>query len=399
MNTQILQKILYEVLFLLYGGMLLYADYLQDSGIFSVELNLSKFRATFDSFEMFKHMLLFDATNRSFDNWPDLVPPFPQIDLSYIGPVFLENGSVYLSCKSGFSEIKCRPKGIIPSTKIYMPSSLFSEATYQQMEFHYELKDYLKCFQMQGENVNYPFTSVKSDTWIKRNKNSLTLTSNYFYLFSLNSSLTVNENEAYLNRIGNNVISLARLMLLNKVNYGVLFICSMILYIIHLSGHLISIMRPQIKIDEYSHATQYEDDDSIIEYIPMLFNDVEQPNNDEKSDSPYRWLHDIDTIAGSFELGYTILTGCFLLNYLLYYICCLTIRNVIEAILDNIKLTSQLKGISTQGDRRGLFKDVSGRTESFTGFLWFCKIILNFFIYATVHWLWGYLLLVYTKGL
>lgn len=413
--------LLTEVLLLLSGGMLLYANYMQDSGTFSVKMEMPSIKGTLSNFRAFRLFFLPDDTNYSSGNFNSGITkiehPYPQLDMSYIGPVFFENGTLYLHCETEFLGLKCKPKGIITPEKVYLSSSLFDDARYEYIKFSFKFEDMI-LFLFGKKSINslsnggYPFNKSGTTSFIKSNRESMILFTNYGFLFGQSGSCISNFNSGtydeinqtnickeHLIDLSSKVEILVFLLLIKDLNF-ILFSAALGgLFLMHLPFYLFSYVNPAEATFPLEESAHDDDEEYILESIPGLFS-ISNTTLEEKISAKYR---STDVLCNNYYFGYSIITLGYCAHFVLYFICCLILLGMTEKILlsfnanengtlPDSKLTSPEPG-------RRWFHDIEQKGETLTSFLRFCKLSLNFIIFTVCHWLYGFLLFVYSKSI
>lgn len=236
-GDNIFKRFLVFLVLLLFAVLLIYTDYLQEINFYQNKLQLYEFKVNFDTFKLLK-----DSSNLSqeklklinknleysknfekdeineeqinnddtkYDNqYFSLNPPFPNIDLTSIGPVFIENGLIHLYCEFSFDTIRCTVGGRIPAEKNYLPTAYFTNPNFENIGFSLNWKDLINIFYFQkhrseeNENIGWLNQEV-----LKANKESIELFTNYIILFGSNGT--------YMNMFNN------KLTILNDNNNGI----------------------------------------------------------------------------------------------------------------------------------------------------------------------------------
>lgn len=198
-----MKRILILLIMMVFAVLLLYTNYLQEVNFFQNKLQLNEILVDFNTYKLLqetsslnqnqlkqfrekleseklvnkdisdKHILktsqdkqVFihdDINTEELDNMQyfSLNPPFPDIDLTSIGPVFIENGFIHLYCEYSFDTIRCTIGGKIPAEKIYFPTAYFTNPNFEDIVISFSFKEIIKIFEI-----------YKSETILDNNKPS-----------------------------------------------------------------------------------------------------------------------------------------------------------------------------------------------------------------------------------
>ncbi len=424
-NLGLFEGLLTEVLLLLSGGMLLYANYMQDSGTFSVQMEMPNIQGSLANFKAFKELSLPTDINSDMALSKEiklvkLKPPYPQLDMSYIGPVFFENGTFYLHCETQFLGLKCKPKGKIRPEKVYLSSSLFDDARYEGIRFKFGFRDMiLFLFGERGrystKTAEYPFGKSGVFSSFKLNQDSMILLTNYLFLFgqggscicksateSLDKFAQVSICKEHLVFFSSKVGSLVVLLLIKDLNFIFFTTALSGLFLLHLPFHLFSYVNPEDDVFEAKKSStrpQDEDEEHILESVPGLFS-VTDTVSEEKICPRYR---STDVLRNNYYFGYSIITIGYCIHFVLYFVCCLILWSLTQSIFQGFNInengkSEDLEQAVSEPERRW-FQDIEQKGETLTLFLSFCKLSLNFIIFTACHWLYGYLLFLYSRNI
>lgn len=243
------KRLLILLILLLFALLLLYTDYLQEVNFYQNKLQLGEFKVNFDTYKLLQESSLLsqhqlknintklenqelvgqkydgkstgaskkkahrkDDKNKMIEKqavvkdesiesgstelqYFTLTPPFPEIDLTSIGPIFLENGLAHLYCEYSFDTIRCTVGGRIPAEKIYFPTAYFTNPNFEDIVVSFGLKELLEFFNFRGfwntENIEDERTMGLG--WIgqqilKSNAMNIELFTNYIMLFGSNGT-------------------------------------------------------------------------------------------------------------------------------------------------------------------------------------------------------------------
>ncbi|GAV28305.1 hypothetical protein PMKS-001776 [Pichia membranifaciens] len=245
------RRLLILLILLLFALLLLYTDYLQEVNFYQNKLQLGEFKVNFDTYKLLKESSLLsqhqlktinaklesgehdikvsekdkngatsilkskrkrDKTHKvnkqqSFKDkshvsttdelqYFSLNPPFPEIDLTSIGPVFLENGLAHLYCEYSFDTIRCTVGGRIPAEKIYFPTAYFTNPNFESIVVSFGWRELLKFFtfyKLRNKKEPKDAGIVEHIGWIdeqilKPNIMNIELLTNYIMLFGSNGT-------------------------------------------------------------------------------------------------------------------------------------------------------------------------------------------------------------------
>lgn len=246
------RRLLILLILLLFALLLLYTDYIQEVNFYQNKLQLGEFKVNFDTYKLLQESSLLsqhqlktinakleseahenkgsqndrnDATtiikSKSKNNgdthkvdkqtsletnipvsladdlqYFSLNPPFPEIDLTSIGPIFLENGLAHLYCEYSFDTIRCTIGGRIPAEKIYFPTAYFTNPNFESIVVFFGWKELLKFFtfyRLSNKKEPKDDGNVEHIGWIdeqilKPNIMNIELLTNYVMLFGSNGT-------------------------------------------------------------------------------------------------------------------------------------------------------------------------------------------------------------------
>lgn len=214
-------------------------DYLQEVNFYQNRLQLPSFRVDFETYKLLQECStwgqsqislikpdLSKVNHGSIDNiepnslqnaeYFSLTPPFPEVELTNIGPVFLENGLVYLYCEYSFVNIRCTVDGKIPAEKIYFHSTYFRNPNYETITINFGFEEFFSIFKLKHKpkNINNNKTPIdwEYQDILKSNLNNVELFTNYIILFGVNGT-----NMNFLN--DKEEFNLDKISILNKYKY------------------------------------------------------------------------------------------------------------------------------------------------------------------------------------
>lgn len=239
-GDEIFKRFLIFLILLLFAILLLYTDYLQEVNFYQNKLQLHEFKVDFDTFKLLHDSSILNQDKLrfiskkleksktsddnkineeqidfnynddiEFDNqYAALSPPFPNIDLTSIGPVFIENGLIHLYCEFSFDTIRCTVGGRVLPEKNYLPIAYFTNPNFENIAFSLNWKDLIDIIYFQrtryadNENIGWFNQEV-----LKSNKANIELFTNYIMLFGSNGTYMNMFNNKFkiLNRDNNEV--------------------------------------------------------------------------------------------------------------------------------------------------------------------------------------------------
>ena len=245
------RRLLILLILILFALLLLYTDYLQEVNFYQNKLQLGEFKVNFDTYKLLKESSLLsqhqlktinaklesgehdikvseknkngatsilkskskkdkihkvDKQERFEDKnhvsttdglqYFSLNPPFPEIDLTSIGPIFLENGLAHLYCEYSFDTIRCTVGGRIPAEKIYFPTAYFTNPKFESIVVSFGWRELLKFFtfyRLRNKKEPKDAGTVENIGWIdeqilKPNIMNIELLTNYIILFGSNGT-------------------------------------------------------------------------------------------------------------------------------------------------------------------------------------------------------------------
>lgn len=145
--NQAFKRLLIFLILMLFALLLLYTNYLQEVNFFQNKILLPEFEVDFEVYKLLqetkvlcqdklksihedaahrktkgKNAISSELGNMDLENLQSfaLIPPFPDVDLTSIGPVFIEKGLIHLYCQYSFDSIRCTVGGKIPAKKFIL---------------------------------------------------------------------------------------------------------------------------------------------------------------------------------------------------------------------------------------------------------------------------------------
>ena len=218
----VFKRLLIFLILMFFALMLLYTDYLQELNFYQNKLQLDEFNVNFNTFKLLQESSLLNQQKLKLDtisksnpiNTKPIVnikenvsnkdkeienveiltlnPPFPDIDLTTIGPVFIENGLIHLYCEYSFDCIRCTIGGKILPEKIYFKTTYFTNPNFENILINFGFKELIEFFKIKEKNSNNE-TDTKSLEWVgvqnlKLNVDNIELFTNYIMLFGANGT-------------------------------------------------------------------------------------------------------------------------------------------------------------------------------------------------------------------
>lgn len=245
------RRLLILLILLLFAMLLLYTDYLQEMNFYQNKLQLSEFQVNFETYKLLQEssmlnqiqmknidiklknemstkeekdkslsvknkeenklestivVLKDDTGETDMDSMQhfSLELPFPEIDLTSIGPVFLENGLIHLYFEYSFDTIRCTVGGRIPAEKIYFPTAYFTNPHFENIIISFGWREFIRCFSFyrsekpngikkDNKDINHNKLTNNYIGWIdhqvlKSNIPNIELFTNYIMLFGSNGT-------------------------------------------------------------------------------------------------------------------------------------------------------------------------------------------------------------------
>lgn len=258
-------RVLIVLILVLFALMLLYTDYLQEVNFYQNQLQLTEFQVSFETYKLFQNFnvltknelekiqpefnkneeinsksrskslsksklnlesdlnLDLDLSLNFLENdlWISnannmesfsLNPPFPDIDLTHIGPIFLENGLINLFCEYSFDTIRCTVGGKILAEKIYFSNTYFTNPKFEEILVNFGWKELIGLFKFgkfdsintgtSSQNIDqtgFDKNSIIGDSYVdylsllnykilRANKSNIELLTNYIMFFGSNGT-------------------------------------------------------------------------------------------------------------------------------------------------------------------------------------------------------------------
>ena len=214
------RRLLVLLILMLFALLLLYTNYLQEINFYQNRILLPEFEVNFETYKLLqesrvlyqnnirtlyentsqkKPTELFGTTaieteSENLDNaqLPSLNPPFPDIDLTSIGPVFIENGLIHLFCQYSFDSIRCTIGGKIPAKKVYFRNTYFTNPSFEAINITFGWSELLELFKLRHTNDS---TADNVVAWVDiqsmtSNTHSIELFTNYIMLFGASGTST-----------------------------------------------------------------------------------------------------------------------------------------------------------------------------------------------------------------
>ncbi|KAG7736980.1 hypothetical protein KL930_003867 [Ogataea haglerorum] len=350
-----------------------------------------------------------------------LYPPFPKLDLVYVGPTFIENGSLSLNCEYSFTKFKCRVQGLIRSEKTYLVNTYLSDSKFEEIEFHASWKNMVRFYKLNSHDDD--------------NTSNLRLIANYLFLFGFNgthiplfasssaevdSVIIENKIELY-NKIQRTIGDFIMLVQLKMVNFALIAVSFIAVLVLHLILYwvlyLVSGFRsrnniengPLVSPEDVIVQDYNSHSDHVIHFgqprkpdLTTGASDLEQQNDNNED-------FQVQELSGKSRFAFGLIIIYCLVHYLVYYLIDFLIQQAINQIFRSVTNGEiELSGLSstnTLAATSGL-SDVSSASdgsswnnnggETFTSLLNICGLILNTLIFSFFHYLYGILVYVYT---
>ncbi|KAH3669424.1 hypothetical protein OGAPHI_001545 [Ogataea philodendri] len=431
-NHFVFKRVLLTILFSFFASLLIYTDYLQELYLFSNKFRLTEFKVDMETYHFLKEYsdleqqsvtplkLAKDIESPVNEFYMD--SPFPKLDLVYVGPTFIENGSIALNCEYSFTKFKCRVQGLIRSEKTYLANTYLNDSKFEEIEFKTSYHALLQFYKLRHLATT-------------NNQSNLRLITNYLFLFGFNGtniplfsspteevdlSVIDRKIENY-NKIQNCVKDLLVLVQLKIVNFaliGVSFVSVLFLHLV-LYWLLYLVCGGSSRSRANRGPDPNERDIVVPDYVmhsssTIHFDTTAKPEHDtdysglEEQKDEYQDFRNQDLLGKSrFAFG-LIIVYC-LVHYLVYYLIDFLVQQAINRIFWNITNGEiELTGISSTNTLTASagFPDTSSSLpetnwnsnggETFTTLLNICGLVLNTLIFSFFHYLYGILVYVYT---
>lgn len=190
----VFKRLLIFLFLLSFGLLLLYMDYLQEVNFYQNKLQLPEFKVNLEVYKLLEQTNMINANRHFKAKFPYvgqlnigttteqfyLRPPFPEIDLSYIGPVFIEDGLIHLYCEYSFGDIRCTVGGKIPATKSYFQTTYLTNPKFESISVNFTLQGFFK-------NLDVTENWIENQI-LKPNEQVIELLTNYVMLFGANGT-------------------------------------------------------------------------------------------------------------------------------------------------------------------------------------------------------------------
>jgi hypothetical protein len=207
------RRLLVLLILMLFALLLLYTNYLQEINFYQNRILLPEFEVNFETYKLLQESRVLyqnkirtlyennsqknptklsgttaiEIGSENLDNaqLPSLNPPFPDIDLTSIGPVFIENGLIHLFCQYSFDSIRCTVGGKIPAKKVYFRNTYFTNPSFEAINITFGWYELLELFKHRHTNDS---TANNVVAWVDiqsmtSNILSIELFTNYIMLF------------------------------------------------------------------------------------------------------------------------------------------------------------------------------------------------------------------------
>lgn len=403
--------------------MLLYTDYLQEVNLYMNRLQLAEFQVSLKTYKLLQKSSLMNQENlksmmensnlenneliidedESFTgkDFFSLNPPFPEIDLSVIGPIFLENGIIHLSCEYSFDCIRCTVAGEIVANKIYLSNTYFNNPNCEIIGFSFDFKNFREFFQLKinlhdiFKDKNNKVThdnkfDKKYQNIIYKNVANINLFSNYIMLLgSHGSNIDVFSDERssasleyiskkynYYRFIETQVSLLFVIVYLKIINFFCLMVSFGFLYLMHLPLYLLTLFNKRefsyndqssssvsdgdLEMESYSNNNIF-DEEPLSSSIACI-QDVRKLYNVENIQIPVEIIfsEDFNNTIGNetvnslvenntndfvekFKLVYGLIVIQFLIHFLVYEIINIILQYTISSIFRTLTTSESAK--------------------------------------------------------
>ncbi|KAG7832979.1 hypothetical protein KL943_004427 [Ogataea angusta] len=440
-NHFVFKRVLLTILFSFFASLLIYTDYLQELYLFSNKFRLTEFKVDMSTYHFLKsysdleqHSLssiklskvlnTIEQMSGDLDTAAQelyLYPPFPKLDLVYVGPTFIENGSLSLNCEYSFMKFKCRVQGLIRSEKTYLVNTYLSDSKFEEIEFHASWRDMVQFYKM----------NRLSD----ENTTNLRLIANYLFLFGFNgthiplfastsaevdSAVIENKIELY-NKIQSTIRDFIGLVQLKMVNFALIAVSFIAVLLLHLILYwvlyLVCGYRSKKNI-ENGPLVNYEDaivqdynlhSNSAIHFDQPRKPDLKTGASDLEQQNDNNQDFQNQDLLGKSRFAFGLIIVYCLVHYLVYYLIDFLIQQAINQIfrsvtngeieLSGISSTNTLVATSGLPDLSPISDGSNWNNnggETFTSLLNICGLVLNTLIFSFFHYLYGVLVYVYT---
>lgn len=312
-----------------------------------------------------------------------LNPPFPKIELSSIGPVFIENGFVHLYCEYNFDLVKCTVSGLILGEKSYLSTTQFTNFNFELISVNFDIEFIKLYFGFHNFNKNLPNDHTILHSVVSKNIENINLFSNYIMLFGsngtnidlfINDSQIDNQKENFLNEKykfyqfvqvqGSLLFFLINIKLINFLLLLVNFTFS---YVMHLPIYLFGRFEKFKANDEEAIVKRHWIDQIQVEQqsSPTTLNSIMSSGNSKviiSSSSISRQRSSITKVSNSsaiskdklndlvveemnpinnkYQLLYSLIIFHFLIHIIIYHLVNMIIQNSINGILSLLYLSS-----------------------------------------------------------
>lgn len=323
-----------------------------------------------------------------------LNPPFPKIELFSIGPVFIENGLVYVYCEYTFDTIKCTVSGIILGKKSYLATTQFKNLNFQLINVIFDV-EFIKLFfgfhSPKNSSLKHEHNTILYSV-VSKNLENINLFSNYIMLFGSNGTnidlftndfQVNNQKENFLNDkykfyqfIQAQVSFLFLLINIKLINYLLLLVNFTFSYVMHFPIYIFGrIITNKASNDEESSITQHWIMDQHIE-LPgsqtMTLNSSLSSGNNKliksstaisrqrssimTNNSPHSipidrinefLTEELNPINNKYQLLYSFIIIHFLIHIIIYHLVNMITQNSINDIFSKLYLSSSDKIIDS----------------------------------------------------